>query len=157
SLKTDSEEFKKAKAALERFKELARKKSVSEALEQLLKSDNAAEVRVALALLGATDDLDQLALALTNPRTPDAFEVAVPVVRHWIGREPGQDMKLYQTLIDKNKLSSSQAETVLQLLHGFGDDALTRPETYEGLLDLMESDPLAIRGLAHWQLYRMVP
>jgi hypothetical protein len=46
---------------------------------------------------------------------------------------------------------------VLQLLHNFDDDALRQPETFEGLLDLLESDQLAIRGLAHWHLYRLVP
>jgi hypothetical protein len=157
TVKTDSEDFKKAKSALDRFRELARKKSVAEALEQLLKSDNATERRVAVALCGATDDLERLGHALCGAKTLDVFEASVPVLRHWIGREPGQDQRLYQSLIDKQKFSSPQAETVLQLLHGFGEDALAQAETYEGLLDLMESDPLGVRGLAHWHLYRMVP
>ncbi|MBY0527149.1 MAG: hypothetical protein K2R98_27385 [Gemmataceae bacterium] len=155
--KSDTEDAKNVKAALDRFRDLAKKKSVPEALDELLKSDHLAERRVAVAMLGATDDLERLAQALAAARTPDIWENGVPVVRHWIGREPGQDQKLYQGLVDKHKLSATQAETVLELLHGYSDDALRQPETYEGLLDLMESDQLAIRGLAHWTLYRLVP
>jgi len=157
SVKTDNDDFKKVKAALDHFQDLARKKSVPAALDQLLQSDNPVERKVALAMLGATDDLERLAQSLTNARAPDIWENSVQVARQWIGREPGQDQKLYQVLIDRHKLSAAQAETVLQLLHDFGDDALNQPETYEGLLDLMESDQLAIRGLAHWHLYRLVP
>ena len=57
--------------------------------------------------------------------TPDIWEKAIPVIRHWIGREPGQDQKLYQALLEKRKLTPAQAETILQLLHNFSDDALT--------------------------------
>lgn len=156
-LKPDSEETKKGKAALNRFREVAKKNSVVEVLDQLLQSDDLAERRVALALLGATDGLERLAQTLAKASTPDAWDNSVPVIRHWIGREPGQDAKLYRLLIDKQKFTASQAETVMQLLHGFSDDALAQPETYEGLLDLMDSEQLAIRGLAHWHLYRLVP
>jgi hypothetical protein len=44
-------------------------------------------------------------------------------------------------------MTSTQAETVLQLLHNFSDEELTQPETYEALIDLLGSDQLAIRGL----------
>jgi hypothetical protein len=155
--KAVGDDFKKVRAGLARFRDLARKKSVPEALKQLLQSRNAVERRIAVALLGATDDLDRLTSCLSKAPTPDTWENGVRILRHWIGREAGQDQKLYQALIDKHQLTAAQAETVLQLLHGFGDDALTLPETFEGLLDLMESDQLAIRGLAHWHLYRLVP
>jgi hypothetical protein len=65
----------------------------------------------------------------------------------FVGREPGQDQKLYRALIAGRIMTSTQAETVLQLLHNFSDEELTQPETYEGLIDLLGSDQLAIRGL----------
>jgi hypothetical protein len=153
----EQDDFKSVRAGLARFRDLARQKSVPEALDQLLQSKNLIDRRIAVALLGATDDLDRLTNCLVNAATPDIWENSVRVSRHWIGREPGQDQRLYQGLIDKHRLTAAQAETVLQLLHNFGDDALTLPETFEGLLDLLESDQLAIRGLAHWHLYRLVP
>jgi hypothetical protein len=155
--KADTEEAKKVRAGLTRFRELAQKKSIADAVDQLLQSENPVERKIAVAVMGATDDLERLALALANARTPDIWDSGVVVIRHWIGREPGQDQKLYQALLDKKKLTPVQAETILQLLHNFSDEALTQPETYESLLDLLESDQLAIRGLAHWHLYRLVP
>jgi hypothetical protein len=155
--KADADDFKKVRAGLARFRELARQKSVPEALDQMLQSDNAVDRKIAVAMLGATDDLERLTNCLVKAPTLDVWENGVGVIRHWIGREPGQDQKLYRALIDKQKLTTAQAETVLQLLHNYGYDALTIPETFESLLDLMESDQLAIRGLAHWQLYRLVP
>ncbi len=46
---------------------------------------------------------------------------------------------------------------MLTLLHSFGDEDLARPETYEMLLAYLGSDRLAVRGLANWHLYRLVP
>jgi hypothetical protein len=155
--RADADDVKKVRAGLARFRDLARQKSIPEALDQMLQSDNAVERKIAVAMLGATDDLDRLTNCLVKAPTLDVWENGVQVIRHWIGREPGQDQKLYRVLIDKQKLTAAQAETVMQLLHNFSDDAVTLPETFEGLLDLMESDQLAIRGLAHWHLYRLVP
>jgi hypothetical protein len=152
--KAASEEIR---AGLARFRDLAKQKSISEAVGQLLQSKTPEERRIAVALLGATDHVAGLANVMANASRPDVWENGVVVIRHWIGREPGQDQKFYEALIDQKKLTPAQAETVMQLLHGFSDDALAQPETYEALLDLLESDQTAIRGLAHWHLYRLVP
>src|SRR5207245_284097 len=58
---------------------------------------------------------------------------------------------------EKTNLPAKQAETVLDLLHGFSEDDLTHPITYQVLLVLLESDRLAIRGLAYWHLSRLAP
>jgi hypothetical protein len=155
--RADSEDVKKVKAGRAEFRELARQKSIPEALDQLLPSNNVVERKIAVALLGATDDIERLANSWTAALTPDILDNGVFVMRHWIGREPGQGQKLYQVLVDKSKLTPAQAETVLHLLHNFSDDELTQPETYETLIDLLASDQLVICGLAHWHLYRLVP
>jgi hypothetical protein len=49
------------------------------------------------------------------------------------------------------------AETVLQLLHSYGEEDLARPELYETLIDYLGHDKLAVRGLAYWHLVRLVP
>ena len=54
-------------------------------------------------------------------------------------------------------LAPAQAETIMQLLHGLGEEDLEQPETYQALIRLLGSDRLAVRGLAHWHLYRLVP
>jgi hypothetical protein len=152
----DSVDVQKVKAALARFGDLARQESVPEALDQLLLSDKRLERKIAVALLGATDDISRLANLLATAPSRDIWENSVLVLRHWMGREPGQDQKLYRALVAQKGLTPIQAETVLQLLHNFSDGELTQPETYEALIDLLGSDQLAIRGLAHWHLYRLV-
>jgi hypothetical protein len=144
-------------AVLDRFRNQARQQSIPEALDQLLSTDNGLERKTAMALLGATDDLPRLANLLATPRSRDNWEAAVLILRHWIGREPGQDQRLYRALVAQKRLTPIQAETVLQLLHNFSGDELTQPETYEALIDMLGSDQLAIRGLAQWHLYRLVP
>jgi hypothetical protein len=153
----DSEDSRKVKAALARFRDRPQQQSIPAALDQLLRSGNELEGKVAVALLGATDDVDHLANLLAAASSRELWENAVPVIRHWIGREPGQDQKLYRALIAGRIMTSTQAETVLQLLHNFSDEELTQPETYEALIDLLGSDQLAIRGLASWHLSRLVP
>ncbi|MBL8797376.1 MAG: hypothetical protein JNM56_25970 [Planctomycetia bacterium] len=154
--KADADEVKKVQAGLKRFQQLAKATSVAEAIEPLLSAADPVERQLGVALLGATDDSDKLARLLVKSLSPDVWESGVRVSRHWIGREPGQDQKLYRALLDQ-KLPAAQAETVLQLLHSFGNEALMQPETYEGLIDLLDSDQAAIRGLAYWHLYRLAP
>jgi hypothetical protein len=46
---------------------------------------------------------------------------------------------------------------MLQLLHGFNDQELAEPETYELLIAYLTDSRLAIRALAYWHLVRLVP
>jgi hypothetical protein len=150
-------EREKRRAMAARFRRLVVERSLGEALDEFLKSDDEHERRVAVYLMGALDDLERLAAALMHAKHPDVWDAGVLALRHWIGRGPGQDQKLYRALVEKKKFPPAQAETVLTLLHSFGGDDLARPETYEMLIDYLGSDRLAIRGLAGWHLYRLVP
>ena len=51
----------------------------------------------------------------------------------------------------------AHAAIALELLHSFGDDDLAKAETYEVLIAYLRHDRPAIRELAAWQLYRLVP
>jgi hypothetical protein len=66
-------------------------------------------------------------------------------------------MKLYHGLIEKRGFKPVQAEAVLSLLHSFTDEELNTPETYEMLLNYMDTDKVGLRGLAYWHLIRLVP
>jgi hypothetical protein len=147
----------KLKAGLKVFREQAAKSSIGEALLQLALSDDEDLRRLAVILLGALDDLEHFAIAMTKSTHPDVRENGIVVLRHWIGRAPGQDLKLYQALIDKAKYKPAEAETALQLLHSFSDADLNKPHTYESLIALLESDRPLLRSLAHWHLVRLVP
>jgi hypothetical protein len=152
-----SELAKKRKAILEEARQLIVKKGVGPAIDELVESDDPLKRRLAVYAMGATDDLGRLGAALAAAKHPDVWENGVLALRHWIGRGTGQDMKLYQAMLKETKFSEKQAGTVMQLLHSFGEDDMAQPETYEVLIMNLNHDKLAIRGLAHWHLVRMVP
>lgn len=145
------------KARIEEFRKLAVSKSIPAAVQAFLESDDPAKRRGAVFLMGATDDLRGLGNALANTKHLDVWDSGVIALRHWIGRGPGQDQKLYNGLIEQAKFRPVDAAGVLQLLHGFSDADLADPATYEALIDYLEHERLALRGLAYWHLYRLVP
>lgn len=147
----------KRKAILERFRKLAIAKSPDAALEELLQSNDSWERRLAVFAMGALDNVTGLGKAIRETKYPDVWDNGILALRHWIGRGPGQDQRLYQGLIDTAKFTPVEAETILQLLHSFGDDELARPEVYETLIEYLNHDKLPIRGLAYWHLKRLVP
>jgi hypothetical protein len=107
--------------------------------------------------MAALDQLDRLGKAAREAKHPDVLEDAVLALRQWIGRSPGQDQILYNGLVNKAGYKPVHAETVVQLLHSFGEADLASPETYQTLLDYLDHQHLAIRELAYWHLYRLVP
>ena len=151
------EEEAKYKAARELFIRTAAEKGADAALDALLNSDEPIDRRVGVIACGALDRLDRLGQLFRQCKHPDLLDTAVLVLRHWISRGPGQDQKLYQGLMSKAGFTPLQAESMLQLLHGFDDEELAQPETYELLITYLTDSRLAIRALAHWQLVRLVP
>jgi len=113
--------------------------------------------KAGIILMGATDDLPGLIGALSDAEHHDVRDNAIMTLRHWIGRGPGQDKKLYDALQKDKKYSPVQADQILHLLHSFGLKELGRPETYEALIEYLRHDKLAIRELAEYHLYRLVP
>jgi hypothetical protein len=104
---------------------------------------------------GATDNLSGLVDCVGNTKHGDVRERAVEALRHWIGRGPQQDLRLYDFLMQDRKYTAAQAETVLQLLHSFSRTDVDRPETYEVLIAYLLHDKLPVRELAKWHLYRL--
>jgi hypothetical protein len=148
---------RKKKAILAHFRQEALKKGTDPALDELVASEDPADRRLAVFIMGALDDLPRLGRVLRESNHPDVWDNGVLALRHWIGRGPGQDQLLYRALIDSGKYSPANAEAIVQLLHSFGDNDLARPETYEALIDYLDSNVLPLRGLAHWHLIRLVP
>jgi hypothetical protein len=111
--------------------------------------------RLEVYVFGATDDLPQLVQCLTDAKHADVRDAAIGALRHWIGRGPGQDQKVYDLLVTQEKYKPTQAEVVMQLLHSpFQAD---EPETYQTLIDYLRHDNLAVRELARWHLSRLAP
>jgi hypothetical protein len=153
----EAPEVKERRLVREHIQKAVRTQAISKVLDQLVNSDNPAERRFAVFAMAAMDDLVGLAKVMRETKHSDVWDEGVLALRHWIGRGPGQDQKLYRGLIEVGKYPPIDAETVCQLLHSFGEDDLARPEVYETLLDYLDDDRLAIRGLAYWHLKRLVP
>jgi hypothetical protein len=153
----NSPEAQARKVIRERFQQALAQKQLPEVIDQFLNSNDERERRLGVAVAGATDDLERLGNTLRNTRHHDVWENGVRVLRHWIGRGPGQDQILYKALLEKGNLSPVQAETIMQLLHSFGDDEVARPELYQTLIAYLNHDVLGIRGLAYWHLSRLAP
>ena len=112
--------------------------------------------RAAVITMGALDLLESLTEALSSSNEGMRDE-AVVVLRHWIGRGPGQDQKLVVFLQEHMKYSPVHAGSILQLLHSYGADDLKRPETYETLIAYLRHPRSSVRQLAIWHLRRLVP
>jgi hypothetical protein len=150
--------YRKKMAGLARFvKRAVETRDVPAVLHQYVTSDDPLERRLAVFGMGAIDDLRGLSQALQDTKHQDVWDNGILALRHWIGRAPGQDQYLYHALMEKVNFSPVEAESVLQLLHSFGDEDLARPETYEMLIDYLGHDKFPIRGLAYWHLSRLVP
>lgn len=147
----------KTAAAVEKFR-AARATDAAAAFRSFLDSADPVEQRVALVTAGATDELDLLGKELAEAKTQEEWDFGITVVRHWLGRCPGQDQKLYARFTGPGRAyTPAQARIVMQLLMGFSADDLRQPETYEVLIDYLTDDVPAVRHLAAWHLVRAVP
>jgi hypothetical protein len=153
----DNPQWQKRKEIRERLIQGLASKSPGEVTDEFLRSDDPAYRKVGAIMAGAFDDLPRLGKVLNESKHADLWDSAVVSLRHWLGRAPGQDQKLYQALQASRGYSPVQAETVIEFLHGFGPNDLEHPETYEMLINYLADDKLAVRGLAYWHLKRLVP
>jgi hypothetical protein len=148
---------KQKQANIEAFRKLVVAKGLDAAIDEMLKSDDKLRQRGGIVLLGATDNVKHLGEVLGKTTDPELWNQAVVTMRHWIGRAPGQDLKLYKALIEQVQMKPVHAETIVQLLHSFDEHALQSPETYETLITYLDHERLGVRGLAYWHLSRLVP
>lgn len=147
---------KKMQGLLNFFSDRQAEVGVARSIREALGSSDPAFRRVGVISLGATDNLPALIDLMGDVQAHDVRDDVVLVLRHWIGRGPGQDQKLHEALLQK-KYTPVQADTILHLLHSFGPTALARPETFETLIHYLQHDKLIIRELAEYHLYRLVP
>ena len=151
-----SDAAKATTAAVEKFR-AARAKNAATALDACLASADPVEQRIGLVTLGALDNMDRLGTALATAKTLEEWDFGITVVRHWLGRCPDQERKLFTMLTTARGLSPAHAKTVMQLLFGFSATDLTQAETFEVLVEYLQHETPAVRNLAAWHLHRLVP
>jgi hypothetical protein len=149
------ERLKKLQPKFEKMREWVQKLGIEGAATEARKSGDDDLERIGVVVLGAIDDLSTLIDQLNYPKH-EIRDHTVTVMRHWIGRGPGQDARMYAALLKKD-YTPAQAETVLELLHSPGPKQLGSPEWWETLIEYLKSDKVAVRKLAEYHLYRLVP
>jgi hypothetical protein len=117
-------------------------------LAETLKSVDQASRVLALRCLGAMGDLPALLDALADDQRLDLRLVGISELRHFLGQDLKNDQKLLQVLKEKN-YQPGQARTILQLLHGFGEEQWTEPVVRGAVVDYLMHDKLPIRQLAY--------
>jgi hypothetical protein len=130
---------------------------IGKALEQAVRSEDATERKAAVVALGALDDLPRLLHVLSNKGHADTRDMAVLVVRHWLGEASGQSIRMYQHLVKNDGYTPTQAKNLLYLFNGLEEAKLRQPETYELLISGLNALKMPTRELAHWHLVRLVP
>jgi len=118
---------------------------------------DALERKAAVVALGAIDDLPRLMQVLNASTHADARDKAIVVIRHWLGREPGQSIRLYDHLTKTEKYTPTQAKNMLHLFNGIEADKRGQPETYAMLIQVLNHSKMPARELARWHLVRLAP
>jgi hypothetical protein len=130
---------------------------IAKSLEKAVRSAEAGQRKAAVAALGALDELPQLMQVLSGKDHADARDMAVLVVRHWLGRSPGQSIRLYEHLTKTDGYTPTQAKNLIYLFKGIEDEKLKHPETYDLLIQALNHSKMPVRELARWHLVRLVP
>jgi hypothetical protein len=103
----------------------------------------------------ALDMVPQLVNLLEDKERPDVRAATIETLRYWTASSRDNDYKLLAAL--KEHYSRIESERIVARLHYFPAAALHQPETYGTLIDELQSKRLAIRELAAWHLYQLVP
>lgn len=147
---------KALQAAVEQVRRSIADKGVLLGLAKAQESGAPALRQVAAYTGDAVDVLAPAIAALQDVKAQEVRGAGVNALTHYIGRGSAEDLRLYETLV-AGKVKAGQAAIILELLHGFGDEARQRPETYDALITYLQSEQIAIRELAAWNLVRLVP
>jgi hypothetical protein len=138
-------------------KRLSTKAAVDVALAEALKDPEDATRTLAVRSLMALDNLTRVLDALDDEKHFDTRVQAIQSLRHWLGETAEHDKQLREVLTQQKRYTASQAETVLQLLHGFTERELADATLRSTLVEYLNHTRLPIRQLAHFTLYNLVP
>ena len=119
---------------------------------------------LAIYSLGAIDQVDPvLDVLCTEESVNHAIDrnAAVLTLRHWIGRDKGNGLRLYNEAKQSGRLTESRhlrvpdARNIFVLLHNFPTADLRLPATFDRLTSLLRDNALPVRELAYWHLLRL--
>jgi hypothetical protein len=156
-LPTNTSAAREMESALEALsKRLTAKDRVEISLAEAVRDADSSVRLLAVRFLAAMADLPKLVDCLADERQADIRVMAIEEVRHLLGLDVQWDEKLITVLKQKN-YSDSQAQIVLQLLHGFTMDQWASAAMRASVVDYLTNEKVAIRQIAHTLLVSYVP
>jgi hypothetical protein len=126
-------------------------------LAEAVNSKNQAKQILAVRSYGAIDDLLSLVDGLRENLSSNLRMTALITLQNWMTTSRDAEYKLFDVL--KSKYKAGEANIIMALLHNTYHTAaaLSRPETYETLIQYLTNDVVAIRELAAYHLYQLAP
>lgn len=132
------------------------KKPVGVGLAEARKDGKGTGLILSILCLSAMDDLPELIGALVDER-PEVRWVTIYALTQWTGRRADNDLKLFDALQKSGGYSAVEAQTIMDLLHGFSEDDASKPQTYEDLIDYLRHPKLIVREMAWRALIQLWP
>jgi len=111
---------------------------------------------LALRCQGAMANYSSLLDCLADDKHLDLRNAAIEELRHLLGLDAKNDAKLRKALGQKN-YSDAQAQTIVQLVHGFSREQWDDPSVRSIAVDYLMHEKLAIRQLTHTLLSALQP
>jgi hypothetical protein len=130
--------------------------SIDIGLSKAIKSDDPFKSRLAVRCEAAVDDIQRLIEVLTNHKEREVRWEAKNSLQAWISDRPDNDYVLFDTL-QQSGYDKNQAAIFMQLLRNFGPQQLQEPVTYQALIEYLLNEKPAIRELAYYHLWHIVP
>jgi hypothetical protein len=156
----DKPEAKAMQGSMDRFdKEFKDKKPLNIVAKERTGDESRESRYLGVYCLGAIDNVPALLDMLGDPNENrhEKRDAASVALQSWICRQGGNDLKVYDILVNAKRYSKEDASVALQLLHGISDEQQKRPETWDWLIQQLKNDKPAIGYLAYLRLYSLVP
>ncbi len=136
---------------------LIAKDKIDVVVAEAMRDPTSASSRIlAVRCLAAMNDVGKLVDALAEPGHVEVRVVAIEELRHLLGLSSSYETIISSALKQK-RYTEGQAQTILQLLHGFGPEQQADPATRATAVEYLNHDKLAIRQLTHTLLCSFIP
>jgi hypothetical protein len=146
----------KMQAPLEGLSNRLASKNIDVAIAEAKNLPEPAGRVLALRCQGAMANYSSLLDCLADDKHPDLRNAAIEELRHLLGLDAKNDARLRRALGQKN-YSDAQAQTIVQLVHGFSREQWDDPSVRSIAVDYLMHEKLAIRQLTHTLLSALQP
>jgi hypothetical protein len=129
--------------------------SIEAVLLRAINSNDVYKSRQAVRCDAAVDDIQRLIGVLKDHKDKDVRWEAKEMLLAWISTKVDDEYVLFDTL--QQSYAKGEAEIFMQLLRHFSGQQLQDPNIYQALIGYLGNRKIAIRELAYYHLWHVVP